>query len=210
MSNSEKRPVRRTTGNPRETAIRPGAAPSSDAPKHTGDAGGQQAVGGETPVLETGARNGACRPNGPHAPRKTPRLSDMHPFMGRTIRSVWSQDDHDWLFSIVDVVEALTDSPKPESYWKVLKHRLKDEGNQTVACCNQLRMESPQDGKMHLTDVGSTEQILRLVQAIPSREAEPCKLWLAKIGKERLCDEGRETRRATAAPTAPPGKRRVP
>lgn len=87
--------------------------------------------------------------------------------------------------AIVDVVAVLTESPNPKVYWRVLKKRLKDEGNETVTNCNALKMPAP-DGKMRLTDVANTEQIFRLIQSIPSPKAELFKLWLAQLGKERL------------------------
>ena len=91
-----------------------------------------------------------------------------------------------WYFSIVDVVGALTESPNPNNYWKVLKKRLRDEGNESVTDCNQLKLKSPKDGKRYNTDVASTEQLLRIIQSIPSKKAEPFKLWLAEIGRERI------------------------
>jgi hypothetical protein len=101
------------------------------------------------------------------------------------VRTVWDEDNEKWYFSIVDVVAALTNSPNPQVYWRVLKKRLKDEGNETVTNCNALKMEAP-DGKMRLTDVADTEQLFRLIQSIPSPKAEPFKLWLAKVAAERL------------------------
>lgn len=114
------------------------------------------------------------------------RLDKMQLFEGKEIRSVWVEEAEDWYFSIVDVVGVLTDTPNPRNYWKVLKHRLKEEGSQLVTECNQLKMKSPKDGKYYQTDAGSTEQILRLVQSIPSPKAEPFKLWLAKVGADRI------------------------
>jgi hypothetical protein len=106
-------------------------------------------------------------------------------FEDRKIRSVWDADKEEWFFSVVDVVAVLTDSPNPQVYWRVLKKRLSDEGNETVTNCNGLKMQAP-DGKMRLTDVATTEQMLRIIQSIPSPKAEPFKLWLAKVGNERL------------------------
>ena len=106
-------------------------------------------------------------------------------FESKQIRSVWSDEEEKWCFSIVDVVKALTDSPNPQVYWRVLKKRLKDEGNETVTKCNALKMEAA-DGKMRFTDVADTEQLLRLIQSIPSPKAEPFKQWLAKTGYERI------------------------
>ena len=92
----------------------------------------------------------------------------------------------EWYFSVVDVVGVLTESPNPNNYWKVLKNRLKKEGSQLVTNCNQLKMRSPKDGKRYNTDVANTEQLLRLIQSIPSKKAEPFKMWLAQVGRERI------------------------
>ena len=107
-------------------------------------------------------------------------------FEARKIRTVWNEDTEEWYFSVVDVVGALTESENPNNYWKVLKKRLKDEGNQSVTFCNQLKMKSHKDGKYYKTDVANTEQILRIIQSIPSPKAEPFKLWLAQVGRERI------------------------
>ena len=106
-------------------------------------------------------------------------------FEQKQIRSIWSDEEEKWFFSIVDVVGVLTDSQNPQVYWRVLKKRLLAEGNQTVTNCNGLKMEAA-DGKLRLTDVADTEQIFRLIQSIPSKKAEPFKLWLAQIGRERV------------------------
>lgn len=106
-------------------------------------------------------------------------------FNDKQIRTAWNEDKETWYFSIVDVIRALTDSPNPQTYWRVLKKRLKDEGNETVTNCNGLKMPAA-DGKMRMTDVADTEQLLRLIQSIPSPKAEPFKLWLAETGKQRL------------------------
>ena len=106
-------------------------------------------------------------------------------FDSKKIRTVWDDEKEDWFFSIVDVVEVLTDSINPQTYWRVLKKRLKGEGNESVTNCNALRMQAS-DGKMRLTDVANTEQLLRIIQSIPSKKAEPFKMWLAKVGNERL------------------------
>ena len=106
-------------------------------------------------------------------------------FESKKIRSVWDDENEKWYFSIVDVVGVLTDSPNPNNYWKVLKHRLVKEGSQLVTDCNQLKMQSS-DGKYYKTDVADTEQLFRLIQSIPSTKAEPFKLWLAKAGRERI------------------------
>lgn len=101
------------------------------------------------------------------------------------IRTIWDDEQEKWYFSVVDVVAVLTESPNPQTYWRVLKKRLKDEGNETVTNCNGLKMRAA-DGKMRLTDVADTEQLLRIIQSIPSPKAEPFKAWLAKVGAERL------------------------
>lgn len=106
-------------------------------------------------------------------------------FEEKKIRTVWDDETEEWYFSVVDVVEVLTDSPNPRNYWKVLKHRLVKDGNETVTNCNRLKMLAP-DGKMRLTDVASTQQMFRLIQSIPSPKAEPFKLWMAQVAKERL------------------------
>lgn len=106
-------------------------------------------------------------------------------FEEKRVRTVWDDEQEKWYFSIVDVVAILTDSPNPRNYWKVLKHRLKKEGNESVTNCNQLKLES-NDGKRYKTDVADTEQLLRLIQSIPSPKAEPFKLWMAKVASERL------------------------
>lgn len=106
-------------------------------------------------------------------------------FEDKRIRTAWDEEKEEWYFSIVDVVAVLTDSPNPQTYWRVLKKRLKDEGNETVTSCNALKMTAA-DGKRRLTDVADTEQLLRIIQSIPSSKAEPFKLWLAQVGRERI------------------------
>ena len=106
-------------------------------------------------------------------------------FEERRVRTVWDDEQEKWYFSIVDVVAVLTDSSNPQTYWRVLKKRLLAEGNETVTNCNGLKMQAT-DGKMRLTDVADTEQLLRLIQSIPSPKAEPFKLWMAKVASERL------------------------
>ena len=101
------------------------------------------------------------------------------------IRAVWDEEQEKWYFSIVDVVAVLTESPNPQTYWRVLKKRLKDEGNESVTNCNGLKMPAA-DGKMRMTDVADTEQLLRIIQSVPSPKAEPFKTWLAKVGAQRL------------------------
>lgn len=110
-------------------------------------------------------------------------------FENQPIRMAWDEEKETWYFSVVDVVGALTDQPNydgAKNYWKVLKHRLLKEGSQLVTSCNQLKMKSPKDGKSYLTDVADTEQLLRIVQSVPSPKAEPFKLWLARVGSERI------------------------
>ncbi|MCZ2478207.1 Bro-N domain-containing protein [Aquirufa antheringensis] len=101
------------------------------------------------------------------------------------VRTHWDAEQEKWFISIVDVITVLTDSPNPAVYWRVMKKRLKDEGNETVTNCNGLKMLAP-DGKMRLTDVADPEQLFRLIQSIPSPKAEPFKLWLAQLAAERL------------------------
>jgi hypothetical protein len=106
-------------------------------------------------------------------------------FEDKKIRTLWNEGEEQWYFSIVDAIEILTESIDANAYWRKLKQRLKEEGNETVTNCHGLKMEAI-DGKMRFTDVATTEQLLRLIQSIPSKKAEPFKLWLAKIGSERL------------------------
>ena len=112
-------------------------------------------------------------------------MSNIKLFETKHIRSVWDDETQRWLFAVVDVVAALSESQNPQVYWRVLKKRLLSEGNETVTNCNALKMTAP-DGKQRLTDVADTEQLLRLIQSIPSPKAEPFKRWLAKVGYERL------------------------
>lgn len=106
-------------------------------------------------------------------------------FKDKQIRTKWDSEIEDYYFSIIDVIAVLTESKNPRNYWKVLKKRLKDEGNELVTNCNQLKMPA-KDGKMRLTDVANTKELLRIIQSVPSPNAEPFKLWLAQVGKERL------------------------
>jgi len=106
-------------------------------------------------------------------------------FEQKQVRSIWNDDDEKWYFSIVDVIGVLTDSANPNNYWKVLKSRLKKEGSELVTNCNQLKLQSS-DGKYYKTDVADTEQLFRLIQSIPSHKAEPFKLWIAKVARERI------------------------
>ena len=106
-------------------------------------------------------------------------------FEEKKVRTIWDAEKEEWYFSVVDVVAVLTESENPNNYWKVLKNRLKKEGSQLVTNCNQLKMPSS-DGKMYKTDCMNTEQLFRLIQSIPSPKAEPFKLWMAQVAKERL------------------------
>jgi len=108
-------------------------------------------------------------------------------FENKKVRVSWDEDKEEWYFSIIDVISVLTDSDfqKARNYWKILKFRLNKEGSELVTNCNQLKMLSS-DGKFYFTDVGDTRQILRLIQSVPSKKAEPFKMWLAKVGYERI------------------------
>ena len=106
-------------------------------------------------------------------------------FQDQKVRVHWDEDHGKWFFSIIDIVKILTESLNPRKYWSVLKTRLKKEGSELATNCSQLKMESA-DGKYYKTDVADTEQLLRLIQSIPSPKAEPFKLWLAKVGYERI------------------------
>jgi len=106
-------------------------------------------------------------------------------FEERKVRTIWDDTHEKWYFSIIDVVAILTDSSNPQTYWRVLKKRLKEEGNETVTNCNALKLKAA-DGKMRLTDVADTEQLFRLIQSIPSPKAEPFKLWMAEVASTRI------------------------
>ena len=106
-------------------------------------------------------------------------------FEKKQVRTLWNAEEEEWYFSVVDVVGVLTDSPNPRKYWSVLKNRLKSEGSELTTNCSQLKLQSA-DGKYYKTDCLDTSGILRLVQSIPSPNAEPFKMWLAKVGSERL------------------------
>jgi len=106
-------------------------------------------------------------------------------FEDKKVRSIWDEDQERWYFSIVDAIEVLTESPRPRKYWNAIKTKLKNEGSELSQNLGQLKMLSP-DGKFYKTDVATIEQLFRLIQSIPSKKAEPFKLWLAKIGSERL------------------------
>ena len=112
--------------------------------------------------------------------REIPKL-----FEDKKIRTVWDDEEEKWYFSIVDVVGALTDSIDANAYWRKLKQRLKQEGNETVTSCHSLKLRAA-DGKMRLTDVADTEQLFRIIQSIPSPKAEPIKLWIAHVAAERI------------------------
>lgn len=103
----------------------------------------------------------------------------------RPVRVVWDDETEEWYFSVVDVVGVLTESLDPSAYWRKLKQRLKDEGNETVTNCHRLKLTAA-DGKRRLTDVGTTEQVLRIIQSIPSPKAEPFKRWMANVASQRL------------------------
>ena len=106
-------------------------------------------------------------------------------FEDQPIRTAWDEEKEEWYFSVVDVIRILTDSKDPLAYWRKLKQRLKAEGNETVTNCHALKMTAA-DGKKRMTDVADTEQLLRIIQSIPSPKAEPFKLWLAQVGRERI------------------------
>ena len=112
-------------------------------------------------------------------------MDEIKLYENKQIRSVWDDEKEEWYFSVVDVVGVLTESENPQVYWRVLKKRLKEEGNESVTNCNALKMKAA-DGKMRLTDVADMKGIFRIIQSIPSPKAEPFKLWLAQVGKERI------------------------
>ena len=117
-----------------------------------------------------------------------PENERMQLFEDQPIRTAWDEQQEEWYFSVVDVVKILTDQPTQRgasNYWAKLKQRLKEEGSQLLTNCQQLKLKAP-DGKRRLTDVATTEQLLRIIQSIPSRKAEPLKLWLAQVGRERI------------------------
>jgi len=113
-------------------------------------------------------------------------MENMQLFEDQPIRTAWNEAEEEWYFSIVDVVRILTESSDGRKYWNKLKQRLKAEGSELVTNCHQLKLKSPKDGKRYATDVANTEQLLRIIQSIPSKKAEPFKLWLAQVGKERI------------------------
>jgi hypothetical protein len=120
-----------------------------------------------------------------HYARKKITMSNIKLVEEKKVRSQWNETEEKWYFSIIDIIEILTESKDANAYWRKLKQRLKEEGNETVTNLHGLKMKA-QDGKQRLTDVANVEQIFRLVQSIPSPKAEPFKQWLAKVGYERL------------------------
>ena len=112
-------------------------------------------------------------------------MSNIKLFEDKRIRTQYNEDEESWYFSIVDVIEVLTNSPRPRKYWNALKTKLKAEGSELSQNLGQLKLQS-EDGKFYATDVASTEQLLRLIQSVPSPKAEPFKTWLAKTGYERI------------------------
>jgi len=113
------------------------------------------------------------------------KINSIILFNQKQVRRTWDEKKEMWYFSIIDVVEVLSESPRPRKYWNALKTKLKQEGRELSQKVGQLKLESP-DGKMYLTDVADTETLLRLIQSISSPKAEPFKLWLAKVGYERI------------------------
>jgi hypothetical protein len=112
-------------------------------------------------------------------------MSEIRIYENQAIRSVWDNEKEEWYFSIVDIVGVLSESVNPAAYWRKLKQRLKEEGNETVTNCHGLKMKAA-DGKMRMTDVADMQGIFRIIQSIPSPKAEPFKMWLAEVGKERI------------------------
>ena len=114
-----------------------------------------------------------------------PEQNQIQLFQGQQVRYLWDEEKEQYFFSVVDVIQVLTDSPRPRKYWNDLKTRLEAEGSELSANIGQLKLPSS-DGKKYLTDVATTEQIFRLIQSVPSKKAEPFKLWLAEVGRQRL------------------------
>lgn len=112
--------------------------------------------------------------------------NDIKLFEENKIRSSWNSEKEEWYFSIIDILGVLTESENPRKYWSVLKTRLKKEGNELATICSQLKMKSPKDGKMYRTDVADMQGVFRIIQSVPSPKAEPFKMWLAEVGKERV------------------------
>ena len=113
------------------------------------------------------------------------KLKSINLFKESNIRTVWDDENEKWYFSIVDIIETMVDCPNSNNYWKVMKHRLKRDGNESVTNCNQLKMRSS-DGKMYKTDVADIQQLFRIIQVIPSAKAEPFKQWMAELAAQRL------------------------
>lgn len=110
-------------------------------------------------------------------------------FEDQKIRTAWNEEKEEWYFSIVDVVGVLTESvdfDTSRKYWNKVKQRMKEEGSELVTICHQLKLKSPKDGKRYKTDVANTEELLRIIQSIPSKKAEPFKMWLAQVGRDRI------------------------
>lgn len=114
-------------------------------------------------------------------------MKNLQSFDSKLIRSIWNEEENQWYFSVVDVVAVLAETTDARKYWNKLKERLKEEGNETVTFCHQLKMQAT-DGKMRKTDCADTEGILRIIQSIPSPKAEPFKQWLAQVGADRIND----------------------
>lgn len=111
--------------------------------------------------------------------------NDIKLFEGNQIRSSWNNEKEEWYFSIVDIIGVLTDSKDSGAYWRKLKQRLKEEGSEVVTFCHALKLKSPKDGKMYKTGVADMQGVFRIIQSVPSPKAEPFKMWLAEVGKER-------------------------
>ena len=114
------------------------------------------------------------------------RRNDIKLFDGNQSRSSWNSEKEEWYFSIVDIIGVLTDSKAPGAYWRKLKQRLKEEGSEVVTFCHALKLKSHKDGKMYRTDVADMQGVFRIIQSVPSHKAEPFKMWLAEVGKERI------------------------
>ncbi|WP_423894321.1 BRO family protein [Dialister invisus] len=112
--------------------------------------------------------------------------NDVKLFEGNRIRSIWNNEKEEWYFSIIDVVNVLTDSRDAGAYWRKLKQRLKEDGSKVVTFCHALKLKSPKDGKMYKSDVADMQGLFRIIQSIPSPKAEPFKMWLAEVGKDRV------------------------
>lgn len=113
-------------------------------------------------------------------------MNDIKIFENKEVRSIWVEEKEEWFFSVVDIVEVLTKSKDSGAYWRKLKQRLNAEGSEVVTFCHALKLKSPKDGKMYKTDVADMQGIFRIIQTIPSPKAEPLKMWLAQVGKERI------------------------